>query len=321
MDCGGGMIHPDINEVAQLPEQIRKRIVPTHCHAFPEGMEDVFMIPSTVKAGQTWTLIKDVPMPNADALRIIHAPIFKGLSEEWHAVLLSQGPIEYFDSGKSIMKRGQKGEKFYLILDGTVEVVNENNETLAELSAGHFFGEMSLMYGDPVNATIRAKSRTRLYPISPEVFMEIINDAGLVENLKKIHKVRPALLKFGIFRDMSATVRNELSKLAEMVSFEAGDMIVHQGDEADMMYGVFEGKAKVIVRDNGSARQIATLRANEVFGEMGLLNGGVRNADVVAETDVLGFCISKKDFERLTKNVPSLRFAIAILAKERAVKH
>jgi CRP/FNR family cyclic AMP-dependent transcriptional regulator len=64
-----------------------------------------------------------------------------------------------FQDGQVIIRQGEKGDCMYVILDGQVEIVTENEgrETrLAVSSAGDFFGEMAIFEREVRRATVRA---------------------------------------------------------------------------------------------------------------------------------------------------------------------
>jgi small-conductance mechanosensitive channel len=82
------------------------------------------------------------------------------LSEEEAADLVAKGILKVFGPREALVTRGEKGESMFLILEGSVEVVGKMSEgprvVLATLSTGNSFGEMSLVTGEPRNATVRA---------------------------------------------------------------------------------------------------------------------------------------------------------------------
>ena len=71
--------------------------------------------------------------------------------------LIARGYRKHFDIGEVICHEGDPSEEFYIILSGAVEVFSEkNNQAIATLREGEFFGEISLLTGTPRTATVRA---------------------------------------------------------------------------------------------------------------------------------------------------------------------
>jgi CRP-like cAMP-binding protein len=80
-----------------------------------------------------------------------------------------------------------------------------------------------------------------------------------------------------------------LARLAESIrveAFVAGDYVVRRGEVGDRMFVVHSGQVQIpIVDERGLKQFTAQLTPGEIFGEMALLTGAPRNADVVALTD------------------------------------
>ena len=83
---------------------------------------------------------------------------------------------------------------------------------------------------------------------------------------------------------------------------EAGDVIFAQGDPGQEMYGIIEGSVELSV----DGRTIATLGPDDVFGEIGLLEGVPRTATVTATTEGLLVVLDGRDFLELVGSGPSL---------------
>ncbi len=72
----------------------------------------------------------------------------------------------------------------------------------------------------------------------------------------------------------------------EKRAFEPGEMVVRQGDETDAVFVIASGIVTVqLPAKNTAPTRISSLGPGAIFGEMGLIDGSPRSADVVAETD------------------------------------
>ena len=78
-----------------------------------------------------------------------------------------------FVAGDVVIRQGEAGEEFFLISDGTVEVMREGHD-VASLGAGDFFGEGALITGEPRNATVVAKDRLDTYVLGKADFRAAI---------------------------------------------------------------------------------------------------------------------------------------------------
>ena len=89
--------------------------------------------------------------------------------------------------------------------------------------------------------------------------------------------------------------------------FPKGSVIVKQGDEGDSFYVIRSGSVQVVLERQGRPEiPMATLGANEGFGEMALLADQPRSATVLAVDDVEAWQLPKRTFERLLSENLSL---------------
>jgi CRP-like cAMP-binding protein len=93
-----------------------------------------------------------------------------------------------------------------------------------------------------------------------------------------------------------ARLERALARLVERKA-AAGETIVRQGDRADAFYIVRDGEVIVSrTDDSGSELEVRRLGPDTVFGELGLLRGGVRTATVTAATETSLLVLGATDF-------------------------
>ena len=84
------------------------------------------------------------------------------------------------EAGTTVVRQGGPADKFFIIVDGEVEVVREalqageGDRILATLSPGQFFGEVAILHDGPRTATVRAKTRTTLLTMDRDVFRGLV---------------------------------------------------------------------------------------------------------------------------------------------------
>jgi acetate kinase len=89
----------------------------------------------------------------------------------------------------------------------------------------------------------------------------------------------------GVFKEFSAEQRKGLLAGSRARSFEANEVIVHQGARASHFGLVLNGSVTVsVVGDGGSRQTLGKLNAGDTFGEMALMTGDPAPADFVAES-------------------------------------
>ena len=78
-------------------------------------------------------------------------------------------------AGDVVIREGESGDSLYIVVDGKVEVVDDNR-VLNQLGARAVFGELSMLDSSPRTATIRALEETSLLRLDQTSFYEIMSD-------------------------------------------------------------------------------------------------------------------------------------------------
>lgn len=96
---------------------------------------------------------------------------------------------------------------------------------------------------------------------------------------------------------------SEIERIAQVAiprSFPKGARVFHEGDESDACYVIRSGDVRVTrEHSDGRAIALATLGPGELFGELAMLDGGVRSASIEALTDVELVALSAADMRGL----------------------
>jgi flavin reductase (DIM6/NTAB) family NADH-FMN oxidoreductase RutF len=92
-------------------------------------------------------------------------PLFSALSPDVLDRILALGDEQAFPSGETIVRRGDRGEVLYVILEGRVRV-ERDGRSLGALGAGDFFGEIAVFDGRPRSADVVAVTPVRCLTIS-----------------------------------------------------------------------------------------------------------------------------------------------------------
>jgi len=94
-----------------------------------------------------------------------------------------------------------------------------------------------------------------------------------------------------ILEALDADGRHRLLGLAQKKHVAAGDAVFREGDKGDEFFVIAKGRVKITVEDAGRQKDVAELDHGSLFGEMAILDGGVRSATVTAleELDLVSF--------------------------------
>jgi CRP/FNR family transcriptional regulator, cyclic AMP receptor protein len=93
----------------------------------------------------------------ADTALLASVPLFERLDEEERSLLAAQLDDVSFDAGQAVFKRGDPGGSIFIVVSGAVEIFVEDTVgqrvVFETARAGDFFGELSLLDGDPRSAS------------------------------------------------------------------------------------------------------------------------------------------------------------------------
>ncbi|WP_447973126.1 cyclic nucleotide-binding domain-containing protein [Nitrospira sp. Kam-Ns4a] len=108
---------------------------------------------------------------------LIGIDFVSALSAEQVQTLARGARSQEFLPGEKVVRQGEPGEELFVILDGAADVVLEHEgeeKILNTLQAGQFFGEISLLTGEPRSATVVAKTPLRVMVLGKQTLSGII---------------------------------------------------------------------------------------------------------------------------------------------------
>jgi serine/threonine protein kinase len=119
------------------------------------------------------------------------------------------------------------------------------------------------------------------------------------------------------FRSIPAANLSELTSTVDVNHYAAGDYLMRRGEQGDSMHVVRRGKVRIpILHADGRPKWEISLGVGAIIGEMALLTGAPRHADVIAESDVVTYSFSRQVIQPLLEAHPPLaQFLTAILAQ------
>lgn len=131
--------------------------------------------------------------------------------------------------------------------------------------------------------------------------------------LKRRSEKAEALKSVPIFSALNGRQLDIIAKEADEVTAPANKMLAKQGRLGHEFILIVEGSARV-ERDG---LVLANLGPGDCFGEMSLIDGKPRIANVISETPVTLLVINSRSFSLVLDNVPALRKKILVTLCER----
>jgi CRP/FNR family cyclic AMP-dependent transcriptional regulator len=106
----------------------------------------------------------------------LHAvPMFRGLTRKHLEVVGKQGTTVDVPAGRAVIREGEHGEEFFVVISGKLSVTAGGKE-FAVLGEGDFFGELALFDPAPRDATVTADTDSQLLVIGAQQFAPLLED-------------------------------------------------------------------------------------------------------------------------------------------------
>jgi CRP-like cAMP-binding protein len=100
-------------------------------------------------------------------------PLFAGCSRREIANIAGIAAEKEFAPGEELIREGDTGSQFYVVLDGDAEV-RRGGQAINARGGGDFFGEIALVAHSPRTATVAAKTRVRALVIDGRDFRALL---------------------------------------------------------------------------------------------------------------------------------------------------
>jgi CRP-like cAMP-binding protein len=325
-EAGIPPIHTDKEALRALPDAITSRMFLVHIadgdvpRGFAPGKPRLFatqvLLPPTPRSRQRVLLETMRPvaylydMPSDTLETLLHgAEIVTHFPDE---VIIRKGPVA----------RGEPMH-FQIIADGRVSVL-DGRRVITTLGKADTFGEWGIGHQSGFRAADVAADRpTQTIRLSEEQYRWLVGKHPVIqERVNKIRSLLPRLqlaqerarLKAALEPGASSVIEHMTSSqlsgfaiVSQIEKFKQGHHVLVEGEEADGFYILLSGHLAV----GAEGRFISELSEGDVFGEVGLLEGGTREATVtVVSADAEVLFMSTQSFHHLLHTVPAFAWGI-----------
>ena len=121
-----------------------------------------------------------------------------------------------------------------------------------------------------------------------------------------------ALAELDLFKGLKPAELRLIEAIVRPLIFDKGEVIIREGAEAKLFFVLARGTVSVQIRTHGSERKkrVASIGPGLSFGEMALLDGGKRSADIVADERVVCYGLAVEQLHELGAQHPSIMVTI-----------
>jgi cAMP-dependent protein kinase regulator len=156
---------------------------------------------------------------------------------------------------------------------------------------------LALLYNSPRAATVKAKTSCTLWTVDRECFNHIVKEAAQ----KKRSRYEAFLKSVEILSTIEPYELLQISDALKSSTFNKGDYVIKEGEFGDVFYIIEEGEAVATkTHEPGKpADVVKSYSKGEYFGELALIKGEPRAANVVATSTLKLVSIDRDSFKRL----------------------
>jgi CRP-like cAMP-binding protein len=200
-------------------------------------------------------------------------------------------------AGAEVVRQDDRNaQRWFLVEDGMADVLVDGWH-VSTLRPGSSFGEKALLRSVPRAATVRARTPLRLQALDRQPFLAAATGApsGAVAEPGRGMPHAPAepaglLRVVPLLTGLEQRTLEELAALGHERTVPAGEDVVREGQPADRLYVLLEGKAAVY----SGQRLLRALAPSDHFGEIALLHHVPRTATVRGVTDLRLFSLDRE---------------------------
>ena len=150
---------------------------------------------------------------NAEQLKQI--PLLSGSDTAQLKLLAFTSEALEFNSGEYLFKLNDHSDSVYVILEGEVDIVRDNDPSnvviLATVGKNNLLGEMGVFMDLPRNASIIAREPVKTLKIPANRFLKLVSESPATA----LEVMRQLSMKISSTSDMAIGLNNELRKLRE----------------------------------------------------------------------------------------------------------
>jgi CRP-like cAMP-binding protein len=299
VDGGAGEIHGDPDDSLQSKAE---RVVLLHVDKVPENLQTTFSLASS---GKRYTLFEGDSMTYTSQINhYLTLWLGQPLPNRWMRNLLAEQELYRYNTDDVIIVQDASTHgSVYLVLAGYCEVVRVDDgkrEVVAQLQAGDIIGEMAILSGSGVrNASVVAKTPVTVCVFAEETFRNFIRYSGLQTMLENRWLLRPVIKLLPQFTELSSTVIDKISRIAEWQVVESGT--TRRLDDTHLYFFV-EGIGTVVEDDDGQEK----ILNGEELGWRPLSSS--RPVEMKASTECGLISVEAGAYQRLLMTTPQLNY-------------
>ena len=199
--------------------------------------------------------------------------------------------------GEEIIKQGDVGDYLYILKEGSIRYVKDEDE-IGIAGPGEVFGELALLYDCRRAATVVADAECTLFRVSRETFRTI--QASFI--LSNDDEARRLLKKTKLFEGFPDDIVREMASCIFKKQFHKGEILVRKGDPVEEVY--FIKKGRVVGKEinlRGVDFADIEFKEGDSFGERAIVVDDPAMGTAECLTDGVAYVLTKERFLHFMK--------------------
>ena len=129
------------------------------------------------------------------------------------------------------------------------------------------------------------------------------------------------LSNIDLFKDFSEEMLQAITSSLHLQKFKPDEILFNQGDDGESIFVLVEGLLEVSMQTEGKKKHLSCLRPGSFLGEMALLTGENRSADVISSTESLDGELTKDSIMSLATESPEILNKMTAVVAQRRLKN
>jgi carbon-monoxide dehydrogenase iron sulfur subunit len=245
-----------------------------------------------------------------------------GLRSSAFADIQDRFTLREYGPNEVVFREGEPPDAFCFIKSGQALVSKRSqsgdDEPLAVLKEGEFFGEIGFLEEMERTATVRGLGDLQVFWLDREEFLRLLEGSdAFARLLDKISRAR-LLQQTTIFRGLDDESITAVQRLLVERTCPQGTVVFAEGDPPDALYVISKGEVRVSKHTrSGKEVTLAHLGQGDVFGEMGIIEGQPRMATVTTTEPSKLLMLPRVDFQALLREHPRISFSMLRMLSRR----
>ncbi len=266
-EAGIPPIHTPMSVLAALPEEVKKHLYLTHVSESSIPAESGLRL---APPGVANTLRLDADPPDVSHAQhmleaLAHVDLFQPLGIGRAAEFLRISQYVCYPKGHHLVKSGEKGEYFHIILNGEADIVREG-QLVKRAGRYDYIGEVAVVLDRPRIADVVAVTPLEVLSIKRQDFLDFIRGTEIADWFRRV-SLNKMEGSWAVFQDnrlldaLSTFQKTQLLAIMERRQYKAGHQLFKKGGVVDAFWLVREGEVKL--GDHQVSRGALIGRVNE----------------------------------------------------------